>query len=206
MTIVKQCASFLCVRATPTSPCAFGPPAGKGPYPPATIVGGGASIRIYDSDIFSNCAFTNSAFYFEQIPGELILHDSMGLMEAPGDNPGTLIKINPDIDLSEHGQMAIAATLPGGMVFDIRLNSWVDKLHRTNWSALPPAMLPFQSTTVYLPNPPTAGYWRPGQQVWNTHPTGGGVLGWVCVEEGWPGGWVAIAAGSAVIRPGQDPV
>ena len=80
----------------------------------------------------------------------------------------------------------------------------VDKLHRTNWSSLPPAMLPFQSTVVRLPNPPTEGFWRVGQQVWNTLPglgSGAQALGWVCVEEGWPGGWAAIAATAPVIWP-----
>ena len=60
-------------------------------------------------DIFSNCAYDNAAFVFEQIPTQFILHDSQGLMEAPGDNPGVMIKVNPQIDLGEHGQLAVAA-------------------------------------------------------------------------------------------------
>ena len=53
-------------------------------------------------------------------------------------------------------------------------------------------MLPLQSTPVRLPNPPTVGHWRVGQQVWATQPSAA-ALGWVCVAAGWPGQWLAIA-------------
>lgn len=164
MQIVVQKTSFLCEKTAPTSACNE-TPSPRGPYPSASTPFSETSIRIYDCDIFSNNAFRKSAFYFEQIPAELVLHESMGLMEAPGDNPGTLIAVNPAIDLSEQGQLAFAAAHPGALVFDIRLNTWVDVLHRTNWSALPAAMLPLQSTPVYLPDAPIVGFWRPGQQV-----------------------------------------
>ena len=113
-------------------------------------------------------------------------------MEAPGDNPGVMIKVNHQIDLGEHGQLAVAAQHPGALTFDVKGNKWVDVLHRTNWSALPAPMLPLQSTPVRLPNPPTVGHWRVGQQVWATQPSAA-ALGWVCVAAGWPGQWLAIA-------------
>jgi hypothetical protein len=36
---------------------------------------------------------------------------------------------------------------------------------------------------------PTAGYWTQGSVVWNSAPTAGGSMGWVCVTAGAPGTW-----------------
>ena len=36
---------------------------------------------------------------------------------------------------------------------------------------------------------PTVGSWKVGQRVWNSVPTAGGVMGWVCVTAGTPGTW-----------------
>jgi hypothetical protein len=36
---------------------------------------------------------------------------------------------------------------------------------------------------------PTAGYWNQGAVVWNSAPTAGGNVGWVCVTAGAPGTW-----------------
>lgn len=36
---------------------------------------------------------------------------------------------------------------------------------------------------------PTSGTWQVGDRVWNTAPTAGGTLGWVCVTAGTPGTW-----------------
>lgn len=36
---------------------------------------------------------------------------------------------------------------------------------------------------------PTSGQWYPGDTVWNTAPSAGGVIGWVCVTAGSPGTW-----------------
>ncbi len=36
---------------------------------------------------------------------------------------------------------------------------------------------------------PTGGVWERGQHLWNSAPTPGGVIGWVCVESGIPGKW-----------------
>ena len=118
MTIVVNKQSFLCVKTSPTGPCqASGPegpfaPPPRGPYPPDSTPFGGGSIRLYDNDMFSNCAYGSPArksygvaVIFEQIPAEFVLRDSQGLMEAPGDNPGSLFFVNPEIDLGQHGQV-----------------------------------------------------------------------------------------------------
>jgi hypothetical protein len=36
---------------------------------------------------------------------------------------------------------------------------------------------------------PTAGWWRAGEIVWNSAPTAGGNIGWVCTAQGNPGTW-----------------
>lgn len=36
---------------------------------------------------------------------------------------------------------------------------------------------------------PTTGEWTAGQIRWNTAPSAGGVIGWVCVTTGTPGTW-----------------
>lgn len=36
---------------------------------------------------------------------------------------------------------------------------------------------------------PTSGAWRQGAKVQSLYPTPGGQMGWVCVNEGEPGGW-----------------
>jgi hypothetical protein len=48
--------------------------------------------------------------------------------------------------------------------------------------------------TQWTPNlsataPPTAGTWTVGQIVFNSAPTAGGVIGWVCTTSGSPGTW-----------------
>ena len=40
---------------------------------------------------------------------------------------------------------------------------------------------------------PTAGTWKKGDFSFNFNPSAGGVLGWVCVEDGTPGTWKAIS-------------
>jgi hypothetical protein len=37
--------------------------------------------------------------------------------------------------------------------------------------------------------PPTYGTWKKGDKIWNSNPTAGGYLGWVCVADGTPGTW-----------------
>jgi hypothetical protein len=101
-----------------------------------------------------------------------------------------------------YAQLAVAAQHPGALVFDVRSNLWIDELHRTNWSALPPSMLPLQTTAPKLPHPPTVGFWRAGQQVWSTEP-GPAALGWVCVAAGWPGSWLAIP-GTSLARQDEE--
>ena len=39
---------------------------------------------------------------------------------------------------------------------------------------------------------PSSGNWNPGDIVWNTVPSIGGSVGWVCVEAGTPGTWKAF--------------
>jgi hypothetical protein len=39
---------------------------------------------------------------------------------------------------------------------------------------------------------PTGGWWRVGEIVWNSAPTAGGNIGWVCTTEGNPGTWKAF--------------
>jgi hypothetical protein len=36
---------------------------------------------------------------------------------------------------------------------------------------------------------PTTGNWVRGDIVWNSAPSGGGFIGWVCVTSGTPGTW-----------------
>jgi hypothetical protein len=36
---------------------------------------------------------------------------------------------------------------------------------------------------------PTTGTWKKGNRVWNTNPTTGGFMGWVCTADGSPGTW-----------------
>lgn len=40
---------------------------------------------------------------------------------------------------------------------------------------------------------PASGPWSQGDIVWNSAPTAGGTLGWVCVSSGSPGAWKAVA-------------
>lgn len=49
-----------------------------------------------------------------------------------------------------------------------------------------------QSYGVYYTGAPTAGTWTRGSIAWNATPSGGGVLGWVCVVGGTPGTWQAF--------------
>jgi len=44
---------------------------------------------------------------------------------------------------------------------------------------------------------PTTGTWEVGATVWNTTPTAGGVMGWVCTTAGTPGTWKTFGAISA---------
>ena len=42
------------------------------------------------------------------------------------------------------------------------------------------------------PRPPADGEWRRGDVVWNTAPTPGGPVGWMCIRSGSPGDWSAM--------------
>lgn len=42
---------------------------------------------------------------------------------------------------------------------------------------------------VYMSAPPTSGYWAVGEIVWNSAPTAGGYVGWICITAGSPGTW-----------------
>lgn len=42
--------------------------------------------------------------------------------------------------------------------------------------------------------PPSSGKHERGDKVWNTAPSAGGVIGWVCVTAGTPGTWKAFGA------------
>lgn len=39
---------------------------------------------------------------------------------------------------------------------------------------------------------PVAGFWRQGDRVYNLKPATGQPSGWVCIENGNPGKWIAI--------------
>lgn len=49
-----------------------------------------------------------------------------------------------------------------------------------------------QAQHTHAAGPPTAGTWVTGDLVWNSAPTAGGILGWVCVAAGTPGIWKAF--------------
>lgn len=42
---------------------------------------------------------------------------------------------------------------------------------------------------IYVSATPTTGYWAIGERVYNSAPSAGGLVGWVCVSSGSPGTW-----------------
>jgi hypothetical protein len=57
------------------------------------------------------------------------------------------------------------------------------KVNKTDSSYIP------HRKTIYDTEPPTAGTWQAGDQVWHSAPSPEGNVGWVCVQGGSPGTW-----------------
>jgi hypothetical protein len=116
MTIVHNKASFICYPCNPYEGVEVCPamkpdngtcwavPPNVGPFPATSSANGGVTIRIEDSDIFTNAMWNssndvNAAFYFEQIPEVFILKGSVGFQECPWQADGcepagyTLVKV-----------------------------------------------------------------------------------------------------------------
>ena len=179
---------------------------GMGP----TFNGGG--LRFTECDFFSKASgfgkvppqMAGAVIYFQEIPSYLSIVDSMGFKECtvcglPGE---ALVRINPTIALSSEGQLAVARLHPDSLYFDIgRGNNWIpsreERRHGGNssngYGGLPLQLLPYVSSAVWLHTPPTAGWWRVGQQVVAINVTDAGTTGWICVEEGEPGVWRPIS-------------
>lgn len=51
---------------------------------------------------------------------------------------------------------------------------------------------PGQRAERYASSAPASGYHAVGERVWNSAPTAGGTIGWVCVTAGSPGSWKAF--------------
>lgn len=66
----------------------------------------------------------------------------------------------------------------------------------TTITAATPTFTQFGDFADYGTTAPTSGTWSRGQKRWNTTPSAGGVLGWVCVASGTPGTWANISLGS----------
>ncbi len=56
---------------------------------------------------------------------------------------------------------------------------------------------PTQRGDIYAAAAPTTGTWAVGERVWNSAPTAGGTMGWVCVTAGTPGTWKTFGAVAA---------
>jgi hypothetical protein len=41
-----------------------------------------------------------------------------------------------------------------------------------------------QIASQFASSPPTTGTWKLADKVWNTSPTAGGIMGWICVQSG----------------------
>ena len=53
---------------------------------------------------------------------------------------------------------------------------------------------PDQRGKIYMSAPPISGTWARGEIVWNSAPTPGGYIGWVCTSAGSPGTWKGFGA------------
>jgi hypothetical protein len=222
MTVAINYNSFVCYPCDSYTagcgPCWSTPPHDIAPYNRTmsgagpTFAGGG--MRFNQCDMFSKASSFGRAgmggavFYLEEIPSYFVLKDCMGFVECtvcglPGES---LIKINPSIELSSEGQLAVAARYPNSLHFDIPpgSNSWIPS--RGGWegasnsssgyASLPLELLPYSANPVLVDGPPTAGYWRVGQRVWSSNVTATGTEGWVCVGIGEPGLWRPISPGA----------
>jgi hypothetical protein len=82
------------------------------------------------------------------------------------------------IQVSVHGKLAVKVTNPDPDV-DLHVNGPVrfhGHLH------------------IYAETYPTIGSYKTGDIVWNTNPTIGGAVGWVCLKAGSPGAWGQFGA------------
>jgi hypothetical protein len=61
----------------------------------------------------------------------------------------------------------------------------------SNWSILASHALQ-APRQIQLAAAPTSGTWAKGDLVWNSNPSAGGAMGWMCVTAGTPGTWKAM--------------
>lgn len=79
----------------------------------------------------------------------------------------------------------------------VGLYSWTDTVDSTGASFVTDGNVTVLSDMTELQNPrlgtgaPGTGTWRKGNIVWNSNPTTGGNIGWVCTTAGSPGTWKA---------------
>jgi hypothetical protein len=129
----------------------------------------------------------------EELPSQLILRDNwaQSLMD-----PVTLIHVSDEIDLEN-----------GSYIHGVDSVEWARPTYVIDMSDSRPALTAAKiglqeplraflsgdsAKAIAVPAIPTSGSWRRGSVV--LRDGDGEPLGWVCVESGWPGKWVATSS------------
>lgn len=207
ITAVVNFAPFICEEvesALESQLCGRVDRSSSGALPAAMRGAEGSSIIIEHSEFGGGCGqgvdpsaccgkMFGAEIVLEELPSQLILRDNwaQSLMD-----PVTLIHVSDEIDL-ENGSYIHAADSV----------EWARPTYVIDMSDSRPALTagkiglqePLRAflsgdsaKAIAVPAIPTSGSWRRGSVV--LRDGDGEPLGWVCVESGWPGKWVATSS------------
>lgn len=91
--------------------------------------------------------------------------------------------------------LGTSSSLPAGAYVVIEGDYFADPATANTDAPLDQGIAPNPGREVlYAPSAPTTGFHFAGSICWNSAPTAGGIAGWMCVADGTPGTWKAMAA------------